>query len=593
MENRLRTRVLALFTISHSLLFTSFFLLFALAPVLLPAQTLVIDGATLIDGTGRAPVRDSVIVIEGNRIAAAGPRGSVAIPPNAQIIPAQGRTALPGLVDAHIHFLDFMPQMFLHFGVTTVFDTANPTEWILATRDAINSGKIKGPRMFVTGWVIDGPIARSNLNHITERGGYKTHVENAVEARAETRRLISLGVDAIKVHEGLTTDLLAAVTDEARKAGLQVVGHAEDARESVLEGGMRFIEHHRPVTHSTVRGELSRDVPEADMDPATFDPLIQVLLANNVYYNPTLSRSILHLLTKEREWSELGLQYLEDPAFRFIPEGRRQYWLRAARSLPARPVRNERQTIGRRNVEEFVKRFVNAGGKVLTGPDVAGTSGPSNLPGLAMHVEMEALVDAGLTPMQVIQASTLWSAEFLGKQRELGSVEPGKLADLILIDGDPLADIRNTRKVSSVILDGKVVDTTIDPNFRNPLPRPVAPLLADDAPLEYAGPRLTGLAPKIASASAAPAGQGGAGSPAASSSGATVSLELTGAGFTPQSIARFDTTALPTRFISPTRLTATISADLLRNVGTYPVTVVNPGSGGGTSNVLFFVVNFR
>jgi hypothetical protein len=215
---------------------------------------------------------------------------------------------------------------------------------------------------------------------------------------------------------------------------------------------------------------------------------------------------------------------------------------------------------------------VQAGGKVVTGPDSAGTSGPSNIPGLAMHIEMEALVDAGLTPMQAILASTKWSAELLHKDQELGTVEPGKLADLILIEGDPLADIRNTRNIRAVILDGKVVDTTINPNFRSPLPRPV---VAGD-PLEYMGPAVTAIAPKIAR-------QGDA----------AVAIELTGEKFTSQSFVRFDTTDLPTRFVSPTRLSATVSADLLRSVGSYAVTVVNPGSGGGTSNVAYFVVNFR
>ncbi len=542
----------------------------AFAPISLRSQSLVIDGATLIDGTGRAPVRDSVIVIQGSRITAVGPRGSVSVPPSAQVIRAQGLTALPGLIDAHIHFLDFMPPMFLYFGVTTVFDTANPTEWILATRDALNSGRIKGPRMFATGWVVDGPVARSNRNHPTEIGGYRTHVENVAEARAETRRLIGLGVDAVKVHEALTNELLAAIADEARQAGRELVGHAPDARESAL-AGMRFIEHHRPVTRSTVRGELARDVPEADMDPALFDPLIELLVSNNVFFNPTLSRSILHLLSKEREWSELALPFLENPDWRFIPEARRRYWIEAARNLPPAPARSEREALGRRNVEEFVRRFVAAGGKVVTGPDSAGTSGPSNIPGLAMHIEMEALVDAGLTPMQAILASTRWSAELLHREQDLGSVEPGKLADLILIEGDPLADIRSTRNIRAVILDGKVVDTAVDPNFRNPLPRPVT----GGNPLEYMGPVVSAIAPKIAR-------QGGS----------AVTLEITGEKFTPRSFARFDTTDLPTQFLSPTRLTATISADLLRNVGTYAVTVVNPGSGGGASGVIYFVVNF-
>src|SRR5688572_24425726 len=119
-------------------------------------QVLVLEGGMLIDGTGRAPVEDSVIVIEGSRIKAVGAKKSLSYPAGARVINAEGKTILPGLIDAHIHFLDFTPQLFLHFGVTTVFDTANPTEWILAQREALRKRRIKGPRMFVTGHVIDG-----------------------------------------------------------------------------------------------------------------------------------------------------------------------------------------------------------------------------------------------------------------------------------------------------------------------------------------------------------------------------------------------------------------------------------------------------
>ena len=128
-------------------------------------QTLVIEGGTLIDGTGRTPIRDAVIVVEGSRIKSVGARGSVSVPPQATVIRAEGKTILPGLIDGHIHFLDFMPPMFLHFGVTTVIDTANPTEWIVAQREALRKGRIKGPRLFTTGWVIDGPIERANMSH--------------------------------------------------------------------------------------------------------------------------------------------------------------------------------------------------------------------------------------------------------------------------------------------------------------------------------------------------------------------------------------------------------------------------------------------
>jgi predicted amidohydrolase YtcJ len=114
-------------------------------------QTLVLEGGTLIDGTGRAPINNPVIVIEGSRIKAVGSRGQVSYPENARVIRTDGRTVLPGLVDPHVHIRDYMPPMFLHYGVTTIADTHDPTEWSLVQRDAINSGRIKGPRTFVSG----------------------------------------------------------------------------------------------------------------------------------------------------------------------------------------------------------------------------------------------------------------------------------------------------------------------------------------------------------------------------------------------------------------------------------------------------------
>lgn len=131
---------------------------------------------------------------------------------------------------------------------------------------------------------------------------------------------------------------------------------------------------------------------------------------------------------------------------------------------------------------EFTRRYTQAGGRIITGPDSGPSSGPANLAGLAMHVEMEALVDAGLTPMQAIQASTKWAAELLHQERDLGTIAPGRIADIILIDGDPLADIRATRKIRTVTMNGKTLDTTLDPNFRNPIRRPIAEYDMDKTP---------------------------------------------------------------------------------------------------------------
>jgi imidazolonepropionase-like amidohydrolase len=444
-----------------------------------PAQTAadpaikVIEGATLIDGNGGAPLSNSVIVIDGSRIKAVGAKGTVAYPAGAAVIKADGMTALPGLIDAHIHSLNFFPQLFLHFGVTTVMDTANPTEWILAQREALKSGRIKGPRMFVTGAVIDGPDAGED-----RRDEYRVHVRTPDEARAMARALLKQGVDALKVYQHLTPDLLRPIVEEAHKAGTEAVGHSHDAKDAVGVG-LKFIEHATPIAHATLgdpallaqmdAGMLR--TPEADMNPALFGPLIDLMVRNGVFFNPTLTREWIDTMPKRDPWLKEAAALIDSPDYRFIPVARREFWLKATRE-PSKAT--ARQTEGRRKVEEFARRYAQAGGRMITGPDSGPSSGPANLAGLAIHVEMEALVDAGLTPMQAIQASTRWPAELMHKEKDLGAIAPGRIADLILIDGNPLADIRSTRKIRTVIMNGKPVDTRLDPNFTNPILRPVA-----------------------------------------------------------------------------------------------------------------------
>ena len=217
----------------------------------------------------------------------------------------------------------------------------------------------------------------------------------------------------------------------------------------------------------------------------------------------------------------------------------------------------------------FAKRLAQAGGKVVPGSDTVG-----NIPGLGIIFEMQSLVDAGLTPMQAIMGATKWSAEMLHKEKDLGTVEAGKLADIIVVEGNPLEDITTLTNTRVVILEGKVMDTTLDPNFRDPLPRTVYA----DGLLELSGPEIvpSGITPKMAR-------EGDAG----------VALEISGKNFNPRSVARFDTTDLQTQFVSESKLTATVPRANLQKVGTYAISVVNPGSGGSTSNAAFFLVNFK
>jgi imidazolonepropionase-like amidohydrolase len=539
------------------------------------SQTIVIEGGTLIDGGGGAPVKDAVVVIEGNRIKAVGTRGSVAVPTQARVIKADGMTVMPAFIDAHIHSLDFFPPLFLHYGITTVCDTANPTQWVMAQRDALKAGKMKGPRMFVTGEVIDGPDSS-----VDRRDEYRTHVNTPEEAHTVARNLLRKGVDAIKVYQNLTPELLQPLVEEAHNAGTEALGHSRDAKDAIGVG-LKFIEHFTPIAHATIsdpaklkamdEGRLR--IPEADMDPSLYGPLIQLMLKNGVYLNPTLTRIWISIMPKKMEWYKQAATLLQDPAYSFIPAARREVWLRTTNGDdgPRNPADELRMKEGLRKVEEFTRMYAQAGGRIIGGPDSGPSSGPANMAGLALHIEMEALVDAGLTPMQSILSSTRWAAELLHQEKDLGTVAPGKIADVVLIAGDPLADIRVTRSLRTVIMEGEVLDTTLSPNFRNPIPRPVA-----EYPMDARNPELETLTPEIVR-------QGDA----------DTEIEVTGVKFSPQSVIRFDTTDLPTKFISESKLTGTLKGSLLKSPGTYAVTVTNPGPSGGVSKALYLIINFR
>jgi hypothetical protein len=189
-------------------------------------EVVVLEGGTLIDGTGKAPVNDAVVVIEGNRIKTVGVKGKVSYPQSARVIKTDGRTILPGLIDGHIHLKDYMPPMFLHYGVTTVGDTNNHTEWSINEREALKTGKMKGPRLFVSGVAAGGtPGDAGRISDQAKKGGFDTYnrpgsdglpvfavnLHTVDEARAYTRTLLSQHVDMVKVDLGLTQDQLRAI----------------------------------------------------------------------------------------------------------------------------------------------------------------------------------------------------------------------------------------------------------------------------------------------------------------------------------------------------------------------------------------------
>ena len=421
-------------------------------------QTLVLAGGTLIDGTGRTPIPDAVVVIEGSRIRAAGARGQVSYPATARVIRTNGQTMLPGLFDSHVHLRDYMPQMFLRYGVTTVADTHDPTEWSLAQRDAINRGAIRGPRTFVSG---------ERAANTRDGDPPSLPLQTVDEARAYVRKLDAQGVDVIKVDSSLSYDQLRVVIDEAAAAGLRVVGHSQNIRRAA-EVGLKYMEHTNTLTLAILEAmgrpaRVTSDQRGADialMDPTHFPALIAFMVGQGVYVNPTLAAQWRSSTPRGPEWAAAAAQIVKDPGLAFVPADVRTSWTQP----DSRPPNRE----GYAKMAEFVRQYAKAGGKVISATDAG------FMPGLSMHYEMQMLADIGLSPMTIIQGATLWPAEAVGKAKDLGSVEPGKLADILVVEGNPLDDIGTTKSIRMVIKEGQILDTTYDPLFVNPLPRPSA-----------------------------------------------------------------------------------------------------------------------
>ncbi len=430
------------------------FLAAALSVPAAQPRSLVLEGGTLIDGTGRPPITDAMVVVEGARIAAVGRRGALTRPAGATVIDTTDRTIVPGFVDGHVHLRDYQIPMFLPYGITTIADIHNDTAWSLAQREALRTGRMQGPRLFVSGARVTGPLGAP-----TTDGSF---VRTPAEARAYVRSLKAAGVDHVKVDLTITDDQLRAVIEESKAQGLRVLGHTQNIRTAV-EMGFTHMEHTDTMARSLL-ADVGRSVPtgsspEAEVDPAKFPALIDFLVRRGVYVNPTLVLVWSASTGKPREWAPMLQALASDPRLAFVPVDVRAAWTRTAPR--ARP--------GYSNVQTFLRQYAEAGGKVLAASDAGCCT--QLVPGLSFHQEIEMLVDAGIPPMKALQGATLWAAEVLGREREFGSVEAGKIADVAVLDSNPLDDIRATRSIRLVIKDGAVVQTTYDPQWRNPIPR--------------------------------------------------------------------------------------------------------------------------
>ena len=570
-------------------------------------DTLVIEGGTLIDGNGGPPVQDAFIIIRGNRIESVSSGGNADYPANAQVLNADGKFILPGLMDAHAHYAGWMAELNLHYGVTSIFSIGSGGEWALAQRDAINAGKIPGPRNFVA----IGSLAGAKISALSARSGAAGGLSgrqvagNAEDAKAIVRRFIDAGADMVKVHRGPTLEAYRAAIEEAHRAGLpavvQPLGPTVYAREAILAGA-DILEHAAGVSVSVAKdpskwkdfGSLEKHslspMPFADMDDAKAAALIKLMVEKNVYLEPDFI-AMGRGFHKQRDKFELqDLRLLNSHELSYVPERRRLRILATYHHFDdLQPAEYELRNKAYQNMLRFMREYVEAGGKLLTGTDTGGWA----VPGIGVHHEMEILAEeVGMTPMQVILAATRNTAEGFRVLDKLGTIEAGKLADVLIVNEDPLQDIRKLQNIEWVIKDGKVVDRTFHAWFENPLPRGAVEGSAWVRALKSQSMQGTEFGqppPGIQSISPTMVTEGDA----------SVTLTVQGVNFTSESLVYFGERSVPARLISDTELQAVIDAALIATVGTYPVTVKNPDPlqrpewSDGTSNKAHLIVNFR
>ena len=417
------------------------------------AGALALVGAQLIDATGAPPVADSMIVVRDGRIVSAGPRDATPAPDGAETLDVTGKTIIPGLVNLHVHYREgpeeierqFRSQ--LYFGVTTARSIGSDSPERVAHLLA-SAGRADAPRTYTAGLGFSYP------------GGFNAAGRNAPsteeEARALVRDQIALGAHFIKMwvnavaEPGLKIppEIRAAIIDEAVRNGAVPVAHIDDEADGrqLIEAGLRDFLHSTVLTFGPGAG-----VPVEDPDPSA--EFIQMSLDNDAYFTPTLS------IVQNRWHFAEHPELLEDPALRavFNPDALARLDDPASRAEIVDDPGFEDRKAAFRQVQDFVKTMHDAGVAVAAGND----AGTPNVPfGWGMHHEMALYVEAGLTPMDAIVAATATGAGRMPPVggADFGTIETGKTADLIVLNADPLADIRNTLEIDRVMRLGEWVD---------------------------------------------------------------------------------------------------------------------------------------
>jgi imidazolonepropionase-like amidohydrolase len=422
-----------------------------------PNDLVVITNVSVVDVRSGALLADQTVILDRNRIASVGPSKSAKYPRNAPSVNGHGYFLIPGLWDMHVHlvFGDWFPgpqditlPLFIANGVTGVRDMGSELQTVQNWRNEIEAGRLLGPRIFTSGPMLDGPKPRFPCS---------IAITTPEDGRRAVDQLKLRGADFIKLQSLIPREAVFAIADEAKKQEIAFAGHVPDsvrARE-MSEAGMKSFEHligvfegSSPNEDEFLRGGKTAGRFLATYDSARATALAALLAKNRTWQCPTL--------VWERGGNLIDVtDFAKDVRAKYVPASwKNKTWKRFADEI-LEGYGTDDISVRKKFIEkelEVVQLLHKAGVPFLAGTDTP--PGVYVFPGFSLHEELQRFVAAGFTPLEALQTATLNAARFEGMEEQLGTIEKGKLADLVLLSANPLEDISNTQKIAAVIVNG-------------------------------------------------------------------------------------------------------------------------------------------
>ncbi len=443
------------------------FLLVCLLPVGLFAQqgdnnrqkALVFTHVTVIDATGAPAKPDMTVVVRGDRIEALGKTSKLTVPRNAQVVDATGKFLIPGLWDMHVHpiLARSYLALFTANGVTGV-RVLWGEPWHHKVRKEISAGQLIGPRMIIASPIIDGP------NPIWGGG---IVVSSEEEGRQAVRKVKKEGADFVKVYNRIPRDAYFAIADEAKKQGIPFAGHVPRSVSAAeaSDAGQQSIEHSGMVWRACSTSGEEELIRKFDEAWRIGGPAAATKVLADATYSEQKAAELFARFVKNGTWVCPTLTVFQgmpfrdeedlanDPRLKYMPPSTRDTWNNHFRfALATGEGRADLKKLCQKRLD-MVGAMGRAGVGLLAGTDVFN---PYCFPGFGLHDELALLVQAGLSPMEALRTATYNPAKFFGKLDSMGTIEQGKIADLVLLEANPLQDISNTQKIAAVVVGGKI-----------------------------------------------------------------------------------------------------------------------------------------